>query len=53
MGRQARGDLSTNQAAVHLWQRHGFAIVGTLPEAFRHPREGLVDAFVMFKRLAP
>jgi ribosomal protein S18 acetylase RimI-like enzyme len=45
--------VSTNVAAVHLWKRHGFEIVGTLPEAFRHPRSGFVDAFVMFKRLAP
>jgi ribosomal protein S18 acetylase RimI-like enzyme len=37
--------------AVRLWQRHGFAIVGTLPGAFRHPRLGEVDACVMFKRL--
>ena len=44
--------VSTNQAAVHLWERHGFDIVGTLPEAFRHPRLGFADAFVMFKRLA-
>jgi ribosomal protein S18 acetylase RimI-like enzyme len=44
--------VSTNQAAVHLWERDGFDIVGTLPEAFRHPRLGFADAFVMFKRLA-
>jgi ribosomal protein S18 acetylase RimI-like enzyme len=43
--------VSTNAGAVRLWQRHGFAIVGTLPGAFRHPRLGEVDACVMFKRL--
>jgi hypothetical protein len=43
--------VSTNQDAVHLWRRHGCDIVGTLPEASRHPRLGFVDAFVMFKRL--
>jgi ribosomal protein S18 acetylase RimI-like enzyme len=45
--------VSTNVAAVHLWKRHGFEIVGTLPEAFRQSRLSFVDAFVMFKRLAP
>jgi hypothetical protein len=29
----------------------GFTIVGTIPEAFRHPRLGFVDAYVMYKRL--
>jgi L-amino acid N-acyltransferase YncA len=43
--------VSTNEGAVRLWQRHGFAIVGTLPGAFRHPARGDVDAFVMYKAL--
>jgi ribosomal protein S18 acetylase RimI-like enzyme len=44
--------VSTNEGAVRLWQRLGFAIVGTLPGAFAHPRLGYVDAYVMFKALA-
>ena len=43
--------ISTNEAAVHLWQRCGFKIVGTLPGAFRHPTQGFVDAYVMYQRL--
>jgi L-amino acid N-acyltransferase YncA len=43
--------VSTNTRAVALWQAHGFAIVGTLPRAFRHPREGRVDAHVMYRHL--
>jgi ribosomal protein S18 acetylase RimI-like enzyme len=43
--------VSTNESAVRLWQRHGFDIVGTLPKAFRHPKLGFVDAFVMYKQL--
>ncbi|HSP58352.1 MAG TPA: GNAT family N-acetyltransferase [Halomonas sp.] len=43
--------VSTNQTAVRLWQRHGFEIVGVLPDAFRHPTAGLVDAFVMYRQL--
>ncbi|HEX7060536.1 MAG TPA: GNAT family N-acetyltransferase [Woeseiaceae bacterium] len=44
--------VATNAAAVHVWQKEGFAIVGTLPQAFRHRRLGLVDAYVMHKLLA-
>lgn len=43
--------VSTNEAAVRLWRRLGFEIVGTLPEAFRHPSQGYVDAYVMFRSL--
>ena len=43
--------VSTNTAAVALWQQLGFSIVGTLPGAFRHKTLGLVDACVMFRRL--
>ena len=43
--------ISTNESAVHLWQELGFRIVGTLPGAFRHSRNGLVDAYVMFRSL--
>jgi len=43
--------VSTNEAAVRLWKRHGFEVVGTLPDAFRHSTLGFVDALVMYKRL--
>jgi ribosomal protein S18 acetylase RimI-like enzyme len=43
--------VSTNATAVELWTRMGFVIVGTIPEAFRHPRFGFVDAYVMYKAL--
>ncbi len=43
--------VSTNERAVALWQRMGFAIVGTLPKAFRHSKLGLVDAYVMHRFL--
>ncbi|KKB12045.1 acetyltransferase [Devosia geojensis] len=43
--------VSTNTRAVKLWESLGFDIVGTLPEAFRHPQEGYVDSYVMFRRL--
>jgi ribosomal protein S18 acetylase RimI-like enzyme len=43
--------VATNSRAIALWQRFGFEIVGRLPDAFRHPALGLVDALVMFRRL--
>jgi L-amino acid N-acyltransferase YncA len=43
--------VATNEAAVHLWQSMGFAIVGTLPGAFAHPVLGDVDALVMHRML--
>lgn len=42
---------STNTAAVRLWRDLGFAVVGTLPGAFRHPVHGDVDAYVMYQTL--
>lgn len=43
--------VSTNEAAVRLWKEMGFEIVGTLPKAFDHAEEGLVDAHVMYRLL--
>lgn len=42
---------ASNVGAVRLWKKHGFTVVGTIPEAFRHPTLGLVDAYVMYQRL--
>jgi ribosomal protein S18 acetylase RimI-like enzyme len=43
--------ISTNIAAIRLWQDLGFKIVGTLPGAFRHPQKGYVDVYVMYRSL--
>lgn len=43
--------VSTNTAAVELWKKLGFEIVGTLPKAFRHAKLGDVDALVMHRFL--
>ena len=43
--------VSTNLGAIALWQRCGFTIVGTVPQAFRHSREGLVNIHVMYRLL--
>jgi ribosomal protein S18 acetylase RimI-like enzyme len=43
--------ISTNEAAVKLWQDLGMKIVGTLPGAFHHPEKGYVDVYVMYRSL--
>lgn len=43
--------VSTNAPAVELYKKLGFAVVGTLPRAFRHKTLGLVDAYVMSRFL--
>ena len=43
--------VETNTHAVTLWRSLGFEIVGTVPEAFDHPRHGLVGLHVMYRRL--
>jgi L-amino acid N-acyltransferase YncA len=43
--------VSTNERAVRLWQSMGFETVGRLPQAFRHPTHGYVDALVMYRLL--
>lgn len=43
--------VSSNEVAVNLWQKLGFSVVGTVPEAFHHQELGYVDALVMVKSL--
>ena len=43
--------VESNHAAVRLWQALGFQIIGTVPEAFEHPRLGRVGLHVMHRRL--
>ena len=43
--------VEANHAAVALWKSLGFEIIGTAPEAFDHPREGLVGLHIMYRRL--
>lgn len=43
--------VTSNTRAISIWQRHGFDTVGRLPGAFLHPKQGYVDALVMYKSL--
>jgi L-amino acid N-acyltransferase YncA len=43
--------VEVNRPAVHLWKALGFEVIGTVPEAFDHPDDGLVGLHVMYLRL--
>ncbi|WP_328752205.1 GNAT family N-acetyltransferase [Streptomyces sp. NBC_00285] len=42
--------VETNPA-VQLWTSFGFTILGTVPDAFAHPRHGRVGLHIMYKAL--
>ncbi len=43
----------SNEGAVKLWLELGFAVVGRIPQAFRHGELGLTDVLIMHRRLDP
>lgn len=43
--------ISTNGAALKLWKKLGFSIIGTIPGGFRHLGLGYVDVFIMYRKL--
>jgi ribosomal protein S18 acetylase RimI-like enzyme len=43
--------VETNAPAIRLWESLGFTILGTVPEAFRHPARGLVGLHIMHRFL--
>ncbi|NND75937.1 MAG: GNAT family N-acetyltransferase [Ilumatobacter sp.] len=43
--------VATNTGAVTLWESLGFDIVGTVPDAFRHPTDGLCAVHIMYREL--
>src|SRR5262245_39326012 len=47
-GIQFNAVVETNSVAVRLWESLGFAIVGTVPEAFRSREHGYVGLHVMY-----
>lgn len=51
LGIQFNFVVSTNIKAVALWQKCGFKIIGTTPNGFRHQKLGLVDTYIMFRKL--
>jgi RimJ/RimL family protein N-acetyltransferase len=43
--------VSTNETAIRAWKACGFAILATLPQAYKHATLGYVDAYVMHRML--
>ena len=43
--------VSTNTAAVELWQAMGFKIIGISPKSFKHGQLGYVDIYIMHRFL--
>jgi GNAT superfamily N-acetyltransferase len=51
MAMQFNAVVESNLAAVSLWRKLGFEIVGTVPRAFRLPDGTHVGLYVMYRRL--
>jgi GNAT superfamily N-acetyltransferase len=51
LGMQFNAVVATNTGAIALWQSLGFVTIGTVPRAFDHPGQGLVDLKVMYRDL--
>lgn len=43
--------VQSNAVAVRLWQSVGFEIIGEIPEAFDHSKNGLTNAYIMYRKL--
>jgi len=43
--------VSTNVGAIKLWEKFGFEIIGTIPDAFDHKTKGFVEAHIMYRAL--
>jgi GNAT superfamily N-acetyltransferase len=43
--------VESNRVAVDLWLALGYAILTTVPEAFDHPKDGLVGLHILYRRL--
>ena len=43
--------VATNERALRLWDSLGFEIVGTVPDAFRHPSNGPTAIHIMYRLL--
>ncbi len=43
--------VKSNATAVRLWLKLGFEIVGEVPNAFFHPKLGLTNVYVMYRKI--
>jgi ribosomal protein S18 acetylase RimI-like enzyme len=44
--------IKSNEKAVQLWKNLGFQIIGEIPDAFQHARNGLTNAYIMYRKLS-
>jgi ribosomal protein S18 acetylase RimI-like enzyme len=51
LGVQFNAVAATNVYAMKLYQDLGFTTIGTVPDGFRHPEQGLVDLLIMYHPL--
>lgn len=51
-GMQFNSVVATNTGAIALWESMGFAIVGTVPDAFRHATEGPTAIHIMYRDIS-
>ena len=43
--------VKSNTYAVKLWQDIGFEIIGEIPDAMYHSKNGLTNAYIMYRKL--
>lgn len=43
--------VKSNTAAVNLWKSVGFEVIGEIPDAIRHSKLGLTNAYIMYRKL--
>lgn len=43
--------LSQNTIAINLYQKLGFSLIGTIPEAIRNPNGSYQEGYVMYRKL--
>lgn len=43
--------VKSNEIAVKLWLNLGFEIIGEIPDAFLHSKNGFTNALIMYKKL--
>lgn len=50
-GMQFNAVVATNAPALALYTSLGFAVIGTVPEGFHHPKAGYVGLHIMYRAL--
>lgn len=43
--------VKSNENAVKLWKSIGMEIIGEIPDAFDHARDGMTNAYIMYRKL--